>query len=114
MSTKRNPSGARDFYAELDDDEEFIIFGAHDIASPMMGRFWSMIRLQQVNAGIYPEADRAQVKDMMDTVTRMEIQYRERYQRDDHLAQTFASDGTPLTGPHAKKDRTTTSGANDG
>lgn len=113
MSTKRNPDGARDFYAELDPDEEFIIFGAHDIASPMMGRFWAMIRLQQVSAGIYPDADRAQVKDMMDTVTRMEIQYRERYQRADHLGQEFDGSGTPLTGPHAKKDSPTTSGANE-
>lgn len=113
MGTKTNP-GPRDFYAELDPDEEFIVFGAHDISSPMMGRLWSMIRSQQIGAGIYPEADREQIKDMMETVTRMEIQYRELQQKRSHAALEFDDRGIPLTGPHARKEKSTTLGANDG
>lgn len=113
MGTKNNP-GPRDFYAELGPDEEFIIFGAHDISSPMMGRLWSMIRSQQIGAGIYPEADREQIKDMMETVTRMEIQYREMQQKRSHAALEYDDKGRPTTGPHAFVANATTSGANDG
>jgi hypothetical protein len=112
MATKNNP-GPRDFYAELGPDEEFIIFGAHDVTSPMMGRLWSMIRLQQINAGIYPDSDRQQVKDMMDTVTRMEIQAREMFNRQQIAGMEFDDRGIPLTGAHARKARNSTSGAND-
>ena len=113
MDMKCNP-GPRDYYAELGPDEEYIIFGAHDVSSPMMGRLWSMIRLQQIGAGIYPEADRAQVKEMMDTVTRMEIQGREFGAAKEREGMEFDAQGIPTTGQHARKEKNSTSGANDG
>lgn len=112
MATKNNP-GPRNYYEELGPDEEFIIFGAHDVSSPMMGRLWAMIRGQQIGAGIYPETDRSQVKEMMDTVTRMEIQGREMRAAKEVTAMEFDGQGIPLTGPHARKDKNTTSGAMD-
>lgn len=82
MATKNNP-GLRNYYAELRPDEEFVVFGSHDDTMPLVCEMWSIIRLQLIRAGIKPESDREQVKEMMDTAVRARIQQRERSHEDE-------------------------------
>lgn len=112
MATKNNP-GPRDFYAELGPDEEFVVFGSHDDTMPLVCEMWSIIRLQLIKAGIKPEPDREQVKEMMDTAVRARIQQREIEDARSHAAMAFDDKGRPTTGPHAYVEHATTSGAND-
>ena len=111
---KRRRKVEYDCLAKLEPDEPCFVLIGRDRASPAVIKIWATLWLQEIELGLRPDSDRRQVTEALNISRSMEIWARDRRERADHLAQIFASDGTPLTGPHAKKDHPTTSGANDG
>lgn len=63
--------------------------------------------------GLRPESDRSQVSEAIRCATEMEIWGREYRQHKEHQSMAFDDRGVPLTGEHARKEHTTTSGATD-
>lgn len=112
MATKNNP-GPRDFYAELAPDEPYFILRGNDKDAAMFVRFWSWWRIQQVDAGMFPPGDREQAKQGQACASEMEIWYREKRHKEEVATMEFDDRGIPLTGEHARKNRNSTSGAND-
>lgn len=113
MGTKNNP-GAYDCYANAEPDEPMFILLGRDRDASMAVKAWAFSRMQQIDLGIRPESDRAQVREAMTCATDMEIYHRERETKRKHDALEYAMDGTPTTGEHARKENNSTSGANDG
>ena len=100
--------------SKLEPDEEFFPLRGNDRATPISIRLWAHVWLEEIRMGIRPDSDRVQVTDGLAMASRMEIRLRDRDQKAEHAALAFDDRGSPLTGEHARKEHTTTSGANDG
>lgn len=113
MGTKVNPS-LYDCYEKAHPHEPIFTLRAHDPDAPMIVKMWAFFRLQQINAGVRPKTERDQVSEALRIATEMEVWKREEDNRDD-LAELgpVNHEGYPLTGPHAIKDKNSTSGATD-
>jgi len=105
---------SREVVEKLQDGEEFFPLLGRDRATPIAIRIWAHIWLEEIRMGARPESDRAQVTAGIAMASRMEIRLREQVQRKEHDGLTFDDRGIPTTGPHARREHNTTSGANDG
>lgn len=112
MGTKNNP-GDWDCYANAEPDEPMFILLGRDRDASQAVKMWAFSRMQQIDLGIRPESDRAQVSEAMKCATEMEIWHRERENRRKTEALKFDDKGRPTTGPHAYVEHATTSGANE-
>src|SRR5687768_14286082 len=72
MGTKANP-GRYDCLAKLDKDEPYFVLVAHDAMAPALVRSWAQLREQQVEQGIKPPSDMAQVAEARQCAAQMEI-----------------------------------------
>jgi hypothetical protein len=113
MATKNNP-GAYDCYEDAHPDEPMFVLLGRDRDASLVVKMWAMLRLQQIDLGIRPEADRPQISEALLCATNMEIWHREIDTARKMAALEFDAQGMPTTGQHARKERTSTSGANDG
>lgn len=112
MGTKQEP-GEYDCHAMAKPDEPLFTLLARDSDAASIVKLWAFLRMQQIELGIRPESDRAQVSEAMRCATDMEIWHRQ-YRVEQQMSQlSFSIDGIPTTGPHARKERNTTSGATD-
>ena len=115
MGTRNNP-GVWDCYAKAEPDEELFTLMARDPDFEEFVRWWAHWRSRQIAAGVRPanEEEYAQIREAQEIATRGGIWGREWRQRKEHAALEFDDRGMPTTGPHARLERNTTSGANDG
>lgn len=112
MSTKLKP-GDYDCYANAAEDEPMFILLARDQDAARIVKMWAFFRMQQIDMGLKPESDRAQVSEAMHCATEMEIwnkQYRVQQQM---AALEFDDTGAPTTGQHRRRTKNSTSGAGD-
>ncbi len=115
MATKNNP-GSVDCYARLAPDEPYYLLMARSRLAPLHARMELLNRQWEIRLGLRPDtpAERAQIAEGFNTVTEMEIWYREHRTREQVAALEFDDRGIPTTGEHARKEHNTTSGATDG
>lgn len=118
MAKRRRSGIALAILDKLEPGEEAFPLIGRDRATPIMIKMWAHLWLQEIAMGLRPETDRAQITDALRMATRIEIWQRDRRQRLEHQATEFAAplpDGSrvPASGEHAKRERNTTSGAND-
>jgi hypothetical protein len=105
---------SREIVDSLLPGEEFFALMGRDRGTPDSIRMWAMIWNIEIKMGIRPESDRAQIKEGLDMARRMEIWLRDLTQKREHDDLAFDDRGIPTTGEHARRERNTTSGANDG
>lgn len=99
---------------KLEPGEEIFSLIGRDRATPIVIKLWAHLWLQEIAMKLRPESDRAQVTEALHMASRIEQWERDRRERREHQSIQFDGSGRPLTGPHAKKDSNSTSGANDG
>lgn len=112
MGTKNDP-GSYDCYAIAEPDEPMFILLGRDRDAAMAVKMWAFSRMQQIDLGIRPESDRAQVSEAMKCATEMEIWHRKWETRRKVASLEFDDRGIPTTGEHSRKKNATTSGANE-
>lgn len=100
MGTKLNP-GDYDCYEKAEPTEELFTLRAKDSDASVIVKMWAFFRMQQINAGLRPESDRAQVSEAIACATRMEIWNREYKNREEFLSLKFDAKGQPTTGQHS-------------
>lgn len=100
MGTKLNP-GEFDCYSKAEPNEELFTLRAKDSDASILVKMWAFFRMQQINAGLRPESDRAQVSEAMRCATRMEIWHTAYIQREKHLSLEYDNNGVPTTGPNS-------------
>jgi hypothetical protein len=103
-----------DCLAKLEPDEPCFVLIGRDRASAAVIKIWATLWLQEIGLGLRPEEDRAQVSQALKIARDMEIWERDRRQKREHDDLAFDDRGIPTTGEHARRERNTTSGANDG
>ena len=111
---KRRRKIEYDCLAKLEPNEPCFVLIGRDRASPATIKIWATLWLQEIGLGLRPESDRPQVSEALKIARDMEIWERDRREQRQHQATTFSAEGYPTDGPHARLDRNTTSGANDG
>lgn len=114
MSKRSALRKSRELIDSLQPGEELFPLMGRDRGTPDAIRMWAMIWQIEIKMGVRPESDRDQIRAGLDMARRMEIRLRDIEQQREHSALTFDDRGMPLTGPHARKEHATTSGANDG
>lgn len=62
MGTKKNP-GAFDCHAMAAEDEPLFTLLARDKDAPLIIRMLALVREMQIEAGVRPETDRAQIEE---------------------------------------------------
>jgi hypothetical protein len=112
VASKLHP-GEFDCYAKAEPDEPLFTLLARDQDAATVVKLWAFLRKQQIELGIRPESDRAQVSEAMRCATEMEIWHRAHRVRQQVAEIEFDDRGIPTTGQHARKDRNSTSGALD-
>lgn len=113
MSTKNDP-GDFDVYVKLEPDEPYFILRARDMEAPVAIHVWVHLWLREIQMGLRPESDRAQIAEAMKCAAEMEQWGREYQNRKSREGMEFDDRGIPLTGPHRHIANASTSGANDG
>lgn len=113
MGTKDNP-GEFDAYAKAEPDEPIFVLLARDLEAPLVIHIWVHLWMREIQMGLRPESDRPQIEAAMRTATEMQQWGEEWRARKAKEGMEFDDRGIPLTGPHARKEKSTTSGANDG
>lgn len=103
-----------DVLAKAEPGEPIFPLLGRDRASPIVIKIWAHLWLQEINLGLRPESDRAQIRDALEIATQMEIWRRDGELKRKYAALEFDAQGIPTTGEHARKENNTTSGANDG
>jgi hypothetical protein len=114
MATRNDP-GPVDCYARLEPDEPYYLLMARSRLAPLHARMELMNRQWEMRLGLRPDTpeERAQVTEGLKCVTQMEIWYREHEAAKAMAAARCDAGGVPTQGPHARKERNSTSGAND-
>lgn len=112
MGTKINP-GKYDCYALAEPDEPMFTLLARDRDAAMIVKMWAFFRIQQIDIGIRPEEDRAQVSEAIHLATEMDIWHQIHRNKKDREGIEFDREGYPIKGPHKRLTKNTTSGAND-
>ena len=113
MGSRNNP-GSYDCYDAAEPNEPMFILLGRDRDAAIVVKLWGMLRLQQISLGLRPETDRTQVAEALRCATEMEIWHREKETVAKVSALEFDDRGVPLSGEHARKEKNSTSGANDG
>lgn len=113
MGTKLKP-GDYDCHALAAPDEPLFTLLARDRDASVVVRIWAMLRMQQIDLGIRPESDRAQVREALACATDMAIWHREHRMKQAMDEIEFDDRGIPTTGEHRRREQNSTSGANDG
>lgn len=111
MSTKQNP-GKHDCYSKAEPDEPYFMILARDVTAPEDIRHWILQQQMLDRLGI-KKMDPDQIAEAYACIPEMERWYRDYQSRKAMAALEFDHLGHPTTGEHARKDRTSTSGAND-
>jgi hypothetical protein len=115
MSTKEDP-GKWDCYANLLPNEPYYLLMGRSRLAPLLVRMELMTRRWEITLGLRPNTaeEHAQIAEGFRCLSEMEIFGREWRDAKEHATIAFAADGTPLIGEHARKEKNSTSGANDG
>src|SRR5580704_17411891 len=101
MGTKQEP-GNYDCYKLAEPDEPMFTLLARDRDAAMIVKMWAFFRKQQIDMGLRPEEDRAQVSEAIHCATEMEIWQQQYKNRKDREAMEFDKEGYPMTGPHRR------------
>jgi hypothetical protein len=115
MATLEKP-GPVDCLAKLLPDEPFYLLMGRSRIAPLLVRMELITRQWEIRQGLRPDtpAEQAQIREGFACLTEMEIWGNAFRQKQDARALEYDDRGIPTTGPHARKERNTTSGANDG
>jgi len=114
MATSRTRSRSLKYLDKCEPDEPVFILTGRDRASPITIKIWCHLWLQEIGMGLRPETDRPQITEAMRIATQMEIWHRDRKLKAEHDALDYDDRGYPTTGEHRRREKSTTSGANDG
>ena len=99
--------------AKVEPGEPVFVLIGRDRASASVIKIWAHLWQQEISLGLRSEDDRPQISQALKIARDMEIFERDRRQRREHNGLTFDDHGIPLTGPHARKEHNSTSGALD-
>jgi hypothetical protein len=99
---------------KLEPNEPFFPLMGRDRETPATIRIWAHLWLQEINLGLRPETDRPQISQALIDAVDCEIYYRDHVETPRALeGLTFDDTGTPTTGPHRRREKNSTSGAQD-
>lgn len=113
MSTRANPS-PHDGLTKIGPEGEYFAITYKDDDGEMFVRLWAMWRMLLIDSGVKPESDREAIREAIACATEMKIQNREYRVQQQMAALEFDDAGAPTTGQHRRRDKNSTSGANDG
>lgn len=115
MGTKNDPAPFDCYSAALPDEPMFVLL-ARDPDFEFLVRTWAHWRSRQIACGMRPATPEEfeQIREAQQCATEGNIWGRDYRARKEREGMEFDDRGIPLTGPHARKEHNTTSGANDG
>ena len=98
MTTKNNP-GKFDCYTLAHPDEPIFTLLGRDKDAAVVVKMWAFLRLQQIELGLRPQSDRAQVTEAFMCATEMEI-WNKAYQSKRAMSEMlFDQHGVPIEKP---------------